>query len=232
MTRFEAEEEHAQSVHTLFSRIARRYDLLNRLMTGGQDVHWRKEVIRRAELKAGALLLDIGAGTGDLAHQAQRQQSASKVFAADFTLEMMRAGQAHGRVANWSAADALALPFAAEVFDAVVSGFLVRNVSNVDRALREQFRVLKSGGHIVILDTTRPGRNILTPLIWLHMHILIPMLGQLLAGESRAYSYLSNSTEAFLTAEALADRMSAAGFRQVGFHRRMLGLIAIHWGTR
>jgi len=226
------EKEHSQYVRDLFSRIAPRYDLMNRLMTGGQDVHWRREVIHRAELKSGAFLLDIGAGTGDLAREAKRQQPNAKVCAADFTLEMMRVGQQYDLFNNWSAADALRLPFADNTFDAVVSGFLVRNVSSVDQTLREQFRVLKDGGHIVILDTTRPRRNILSPLIWIHMHMVIPLVGGLLSGEQRAYKYLPDTTENFLTAETLADRMSAAGFKRVGFQRRMFGTIAIHWGKK
>lgn len=231
MTRF-SDKEHAQYVRDIFSRIAPRYDLLNRLMTGGQDVRWRREVIHRAELKSDSLLLDIGAGTGDLAREARQQQPNVKVFASDFTLEMMREGQKYDSFNNWSAADALTLPFQENTFDAVVSGFLVRNVSSVDQTLREQNRVLKAGGCIVILDTTRPRRNILTPLIWVHMHMLIPLVGGLLSGEKRAYTYLPNSTENFLTAEALAERMSSAGFKRVGFQRRMFGIIAIHWGEK
>lgn len=226
------EKEHSQYVRDLFSHIAPRYDLMNRLMTGGQDVRWRREVIRRAGLKPDALLLDIGAGTGDLAREARRQQPTARVCASDFTLEMMRVGQKYDSFNNWSAADALTLPFGDNTFDAVVSGFLVRNVSSVDQTLREQNRVLKDGGRIVILDTTRPRRNILTPLIWIHMHILIPLAGGLLSGERRAYKYLPNSTENFLTAEALAEGMSAAGFKRVGFQRRMFGTIAIHWGEK
>ncbi len=230
MTQFN-DKERAQFVRNLFSRIAHRYDLMNRLMTGGQDVRWRREVIRRAGLQAGAFLLDVGAGTGDLVREAKRQQPAANAFAADFTLEMMRVGKQHDSF-NWSVADALALPFTDGTFNAAVSGFFVRNVTSVDESLREQFRVLKSGGRIVILDTTRPQRNLFTPLIWIHMHVVIPLVGGLLAGEKSAYTYLPNSTENFLTAEALAERMSAVGFKRVGFRRRMFGTIAIHWGEK
>ncbi|KAF0106384.1 MAG: ubiquinone/menaquinone biosynthesis methyltransferase [Anaerolineaceae bacterium] len=163
--------------------------------------------------------------------EAKRQQPAANAFAADFTLEMMRVGKQHGSF-NASVADALALPFVDGMFDAAVSGFFVRNVTSVDESLREQFRVLKSGGRIVILGTTRPQRNLFTPLIWIHMHMVIPLVGGLLAGEKSAYTYLPNSTENFLTAEALAERMSAVGFKRVGFRRRMFGTIAIHWGEK
>ena len=124
------------------------------------------------------------------------------------------------------------LPFPDETFDAVVSGFLLRNVIDVPAALAEQQRVLKPGGHIVALDTTRPPRNLLTPFIQFHLHTIIPALGRLLSPDGSAYHYLPASTEAFLSAEALAERLMQAGFRQVGFRRVMMGTVAIHWGMR
>ncbi|HAE59651.1 MAG TPA: ubiquinone biosynthesis protein UbiE [Anaerolineae bacterium] len=224
--------EKARYVQDIFTRIAPRYDLMNRLMTGGQDVRWRKEVIRRAGLQQNASLLDLGSGTGDLAREALAQQPAARVTAADFTLEMMRAGRKPGDVFGWSSADALSLPFQSVSFDAVVSGFLMRNVVDSLQALREQLRVLKPGGRIVILDTTRPKRNLLSPFIWIHLHVIIPTLGTLLSGQRDAYTYLPDSTEAFLSAEELAARMVAAGFREVGYKRLMFGTIAMHWGQK
>jgi demethylmenaquinone methyltransferase/2-methoxy-6-polyprenyl-1,4-benzoquinol methylase len=153
--------------------------------------------------------------------------------AADFTLEMMRVGKR--RLAthlDWAAADALYLPFPDEYFDAVVSGFLLRNVGDIHQALREQRRVLKSGGRIVALDTTHPPQNPITPLINLHLHTVIPALGRLIAGDADAYRYLPDSTESFLNAEGLVERMQAAGFLEVAFHRLMFGTVAIHWGKR
>lgn len=224
--------EKARYVQDLFTRIARRYDLMNRLMTGGQDIRWRKEVIRRAGLRPQTRLLDLGAGTGDLAREAAAQQPTARIVAADFTLAMMRAGRKPSDRFGWSAADALTLPFGAETFDAVVSGFLMRNVTDGMAALREQHRVLKPGGRVVILDTTRPRRSLLSPFIWLHLHLVIPALGTLISGQRDAYTYLPDSTEAFLTAEELAARMAAAGFRRIGYRRLMFGTIAIHWGEK
>ena len=221
-------DEKARYVQDIFTRIAPRYDMLNRLMTGGQDLRWRKEVIRRAGLHPRASLLDLGTGTGDLARAALAQQPTAHVTAADFTLEMMRAGRQLTDLFAWSAADALRLPFPAECFDAVVSGFLMRNVADCVATLREQHRVLRPGGRIVILDTTRPRRNLLSPLIWLHMHVVIPALGTLLSGQRDAYTYLPESTTAFLTAEALAGQMAAVGFKRIEYKRLMFGTIAIH----
>jgi demethylmenaquinone methyltransferase/2-methoxy-6-polyprenyl-1,4-benzoquinol methylase len=223
--------ERARYVQAMFSSIARRYDLMNRLMTGFQDVRWRREVIERAHLQPGSRLLDLGTGTGDLAREALSQQPRARVTAADFTLDMMRVGSRSGSL-NWCAADALILPFRDGSFHSIVSGFLMRNVVDLQQAIREQYRLLKPGGHMVVLDTTRPRRNLLSPFIWLHMHVIIPLLGRLISGQADAYTYLPDSTEGFITAERLAAQMAAAGFKEIGYKRLMFGTIAIHWGRK
>ena len=223
--------ERSKYVQSMFTKIAHRYDLMNRLMTGGQDIRWRKQVIKLARLTPNASLLDLGTGTGDLAREALLQEPQAKVTAADFTVEMMRVGKKSGNL-QFSAADALNLPFKDTTFDAVVSGFLMRNVTDIQQALKEQYRALKPGGRIVILDTTRPKKNILSPFIWLHMHFIIPTVGGLLSGERDAYNYLPDTTENFLTAEQLASRMIAVGFKKVDFKRLMFGTIGMHWGEK
>ena len=224
-------KERGEYVQDMFTRIASHYDLMNRIMTAGQDIHWREQVIQRARLNPNARLLDLGAGTGDLAREALKQQPKARVIAADFTLEMMRVGQRNGSL-PWSAADALNLPFGEKTFDAIVSGFLMRNVGDVQQALKEQYRTLKPGGRIVILDTTKPKRNLLTPFIWLHMHMVIPLVGRLVSGAGDAYKYLPDSTEEFITAEEMTARMAAVGFKKINFERLMFGTIAIHWGEK
>lgn len=132
--------ERAAYVQGMFTRIANRYDLMNRLMTAGQDRFWRKVVIRQAALPAdGGLLLDLGGGTGDLGFEALRENPATIAVEADFTFEMLRVGKqhAHAEALSWSTADALNLPFDDETYDAVVSGFLMRNVVDLPRALQE-----------------------------------------------------------------------------------------------
>ena len=226
-------KERGEYVQSMFTRIAHRYDFMNRLMTAGQDVHWREQVIQQARLKANAHLLDLGAGTGDLAREALKQQPDAKVVAADFTLEMMRVGQRQGNGSlPWSAADALNLPFEKNTFDAVVSGFLMRNVGDIQQALKEQYRILKPGGRIIILDTTKPKRNLFSPFVWLHMHVVIPLVGGLLSGFRDAYNYLPDSTEEFVTAKEMVVRMAAVGFKRINFEVLMFGTIAIHWGEK
>ena len=130
-------DERVIYIKDMFARIAHRYDVINRVMTAGQDVHWRREVIRRAKLPPGGFLLDLGAGTGDLTREALRQCSSCRSAAADFTIQMMRVGQSRldqpqseSSRLDWIAADAGCLPFHDQVFDAVVSGFLLRNVGD------------------------------------------------------------------------------------------------------
>ncbi|HSB89229.1 MAG TPA: ubiquinone/menaquinone biosynthesis methyltransferase [Anaerolineales bacterium] len=228
-------EARAAYVRRMFERIASRYDQLNRLMTAGQDRRWRGEVVRRAALQPGERVLDLGAGTGDLALEALRRVPAARVVGADFAQPML--GIASRRGANtgaaWILADALHLPFARATFDSLVSGFLLRNVSDLEAALEEQARVLKpSRGRMVCLDTTPPGPGPLRPLLEFHLRRVIPLLGRWVARDPEAYNYLPGSTQRFLTAEALAEQLQRHGFIGVGFVRRMFGTIAIHWGRR
>ncbi|MEJ5314692.1 MAG: ubiquinone/menaquinone biosynthesis methyltransferase [Anaerolinea sp.] len=225
--------ERAQAVRGMFTRIARQYDLMNRLMTAGMDLRWRKEVIRRAHLRPHSRLLDLGTGTGDLAREALQQEPTSQVVAADFTLEMMRVGlQRHSQPQQWCDADALHLPFPDQTFDAVVSGFLLRNVIDLDTALKEQVRVLRPQGWIVALDTTRPQENFLSPFVRFYMKRIIPLLGRLIAMAPDAYTYLPETSTAFLSAEALQARFEQAGLTHAGFRRLNFGTVAIHWGQK
>jgi demethylmenaquinone methyltransferase/2-methoxy-6-polyprenyl-1,4-benzoquinol methylase len=224
-------DERASYVHNVFTRIAKHYNLMNRLMTGGQDIRWRREAIRCLKLSPGTHLLDLGTGTGDLGREALRQQPAIQLVAADFNLDMMSAGQASGPL-PWLNADALRLPFPDQSLDAVVSGFLMRNVGSLTSALMEQNRILKQGGQMVILETTRPRLSIFTPFVCLHMHFIIPFVGGMISSYREAYRYLPASSETFLYAEELAAQMISTGFKNVGFYRRMFGTIAIHWGKK
>jgi demethylmenaquinone methyltransferase/2-methoxy-6-polyprenyl-1,4-benzoquinol methylase len=224
-------ESHAERVSGIFTRIARRYDLMNRLMTFGQDQRWRRLAVRRAALKNAEYILDLGAGTGDLSLAVLKAQPSALVISADFNPLMLAGAQGKGLTALVTA-DALHLPFKTGLFDSLLSGFLVRNVSDLDRALQEMKRVLKQGGRVVILDTTRPRVNILLPFIRFYLRVIIPLMGTLVTGDREAYRYLPSSTEGFLSTEELAGRINAAGFSEVSYQRLMFGAAAIHWGNR
>lgn len=226
--------ERAAAVRDVFSRIAPRYDLMNRIMTGGMDRQWRRYAIRKAAIPRGGRMLDIATGTGDLAFEALAQVEGVTAVGADFVPTMMTVGQRrpNGERVRWVAADALNLPFADSSFDAVTHGFLVRNVIDIGRAFAEQWRVLKPGGHVVCLDTTPPPDNVLRPFLLFYLTRVIPLIGTLLTGHRDAYTYLPNSTVGFKTPDALADLMCGAGFVEVGYRRFMFNTIAIHWGTK
>lgn len=218
----------------MFNRIAGRYDLMNRLMTLGRDQAWRRFVVAQAAVPRGGRLLDVATGTGDIAFQALAQDAGAEAVGVDFAVEMLRTGRhrPRGQRVRWCQADALALPFQDASFDAVASGYLLRNVGDIAGALREQLRVVRPGGRIVALDTTPPPRNWLRPLIRFHLRIVIPLLGRLVAGDAAAYTYLPSSTEAFYSAEKLANMMVAAGLEDVSYSTFMLGTIAVHVGRR
>ena len=221
-------------VRAMFDRIAGRYRLMNTLMTLGRDRAWRRAVVRDAALPRGGRLLDLASGTGDIALEALRQHPDAQVVAADFSLEMMRVGRRRpgGSRIAWCASDALALPFPDASFDAVTSGYLLRNVADRAGAFREQARVVRPGGRVVCLDTSPPPRSPLRPLVRLHLRRVIPLLGRLVAGDRSAYAYLAASTEGFKDPEELAAAMREAGLVEVRYRRFMGGTIAVHVGTR
>jgi demethylmenaquinone methyltransferase/2-methoxy-6-polyprenyl-1,4-benzoquinol methylase len=227
-------QDRADYVQDMFARIAGRYDTMNRLMTFGQDVRWRQYVIRQANLPAGGRLLDIATGTGDIADEGQRQVPGLRAVGGDFTIEMMQAGQRlPGReTIRWAAADTLALPFPDATFDAVTSGFLMRNVIDVAGAFREQWRVTRPGGRVVVLESSPPKDNLLKPFIKLHLNMVIPTLGRLITGEADAYRYLPDSTQGFQGPDELAATMRATGFVDVNYRLFMFGTIAVHVGTK
>lgn len=226
-------QERNAAAQEMFGRIARRYDLMNRLMTFGRDGGWRRHVVAQAGLRPGDRLLDLGAGTGDIGFEALRQAGRLTVVSADLTLPMMQVGRARpgGDRVFWCGADALRLPFPDAVFDAVTSGYLLRNVSDPLAAFREQARVVRPGGRVVCLDTTPPRRNLLRPLVMAHLRWGIPLLARLVTGDAAAYAYLADSTERFKQPEELAAIMRAAGLDDVRYRRFMFGTMAVHAGV-
>jgi demethylmenaquinone methyltransferase / 2-methoxy-6-polyprenyl-1,4-benzoquinol methylase len=221
-------------VRGLFSRISPNYDFMNRLMTFGMDTSWRRFLLSVAGVPRGGRLLDVGIGTGDIALEALRIDSTVHVTGVDYTAEMMEVGRMRDNAEkiNWCRADAMVLPFPDATFDAVVSGFLVRNVADVRTTIREQVRAVKPGGRVVCLDTSPVRRSILSPFLLFYLKAIIPFLGWLLTGEGEAYRYLISSTMNFIKAETLADIMRDSGLEDVTFKRLMFGSIAVHWGLR
>ncbi len=236
------QSSHGASLREMFSRIAPRYDLMNRLMSAGQDLRWRRLAVEAAELRPGDCLLDVAAGTGDVVFIAQALVPDLHVVAADFSPEMMRVGRgrtdsvrrrANGaRPAGWTGADTYALPFSSATFDAVTSAFLLRNLTRPLAGLREQVRVLKPGGRLVMLDAMPPPDIWLRPVIRLYLIRFVPLLGRLVAGQPEAYRYLPDSIAIFLRPELIGCLFEEAGLEGVYHRSLMMGAAAIAVGVK
>jgi demethylmenaquinone methyltransferase/2-methoxy-6-polyprenyl-1,4-benzoquinol methylase len=218
----------------MFGRIAGRYDLMNRLMSAGQDLRWRRLAVRAAELAPGETLLDVAAGTGDMVFIAQQLVPGVNVVGADFSTEMMRVGRRRrdAHPADWAGADTYRLPFPSETFDGVTSAFLLRNLTDPLAGIREQVRVLKPGGRLVSLDATPPPDNWLRPAIDFYVNRFFPLLGALVAGQRDAYQYLPQSIASFLPPEGIGGLFEEAGLDGVWHRAFMAGTAAMVVGTK
>ncbi len=218
----------------MFDTIATRYDLMNRVMTLGQDQKWRRFVVEQAGDPGDGVALDLATGTGDIAALTATLYPRCKVIGGDFSLNMLKEAQKRFGGANisWQATDAYVLPYPDNSFESVTFGYLLRNVNDVVAVLREVHRVLKRGGRVVCLDTTPPAKNLLYPFIQLYFRLGIPLLGKLIAKDEDAYAYLTGSTMGFYSATDLAAAFAQAGFTEVGYKKFMMGTIAVHWGRK
>lgn len=222
-------EAKARLVRRMFDRIVPGYDLMNRLMTGGMDVRWRKLAAQLAA-PAGKRVLDIATGTGDLAAELHVQRAAA-VVGGDFAGAMLRTARRKlPAVIPLVLADAQRLPFADASFDRVTNAFLLRNLSDLDRGLCEMRRVLRPAGRLVCLEITRPAPGWFARLFGLYFYRLVPALGGAVTGQREAYRYLPNSLTTFPRADILADRLRQAGFSRVDFYRLAFGTVAVHIG--
>jgi demethylmenaquinone methyltransferase/2-methoxy-6-polyprenyl-1,4-benzoquinol methylase len=227
-------DQRKRSIRQMFARLAPRYDLINRIITLGQDRRWRRETIHHLELDGQSRALDVGTGTGELAFQILRLTPQTRVIAVDFTPEMIRIGQKRDRHADisWVIADVSQLPFADESFHAVVSGFVLRNVVDIERMLEEQNRILKPHGRLACLETSPPTKNIISLFIGFYMRYIMPIFGAFISGDRKSYHYLERSTHAFLSPEALSQRFRGANFDGIQCSHHMFGNVAVHWARK
>jgi demethylmenaquinone methyltransferase / 2-methoxy-6-polyprenyl-1,4-benzoquinol methylase len=223
-----------QGVQKMFDGIAGRYDLMNRVMTLGQDQKWRQFVVQKAGNPGHGWVLDLATGTGDIAALVRCSHADSSVVGADFSWNMLQQAKRRFRDKRiiWQVCDANNLPFADNVFEAVTFGYLLRNVNSSLTVLQEVYRVLRPGGRVVCLDTTPPTKNSLYPLVHLYLRFGIPFLGRFLASDKDAYAYLTGSTMDFFTADELVAIFIKAGFSHVDYCKFMLGTIGVHWGEK
>lgn len=216
----------AEGVRRMFDRIAPVYDAMNRVMTAGLDQRWRRATVR-ATVREGDRVLDACCGTGDLAIAA-RKAGAGEVVGIDFSERMLGRARRKAPELEWRQADVLKLPFEDASFDVAVVGFGVRNVEDLEAAIRELRRVLRSGGRLGILEITTP-RGPLKLFYKLWFDRIVPLLGRVLPGGD-AYTYLPASVRRFPGPEALAELLGSCGFRDVEFRRFAGGIVALHVG--
>ncbi len=235
---FKNKASKSQVVRRGFNSIAHRYDLLNDIMTFGLHRLWKREVIHRLSLDKSMNVLDLCAGTGDLGLLAAKEVSQTGLVAAlDFAPRMIKMGKKRSigsKELRWIRGDATRLPFQSNTFDAAMVGFGLRNVESIESALIEVRRVLKPGGVFINLDTAKPEWKILLPFYRAYMSILIPLLGKILAGSEKMYTYLSDSAAAFHSPDKLCHLFEQNGFVETGYayRPRILGGAALVWGKK
>lgn len=235
----ERRRAHAESVRAMFSRIARRYDLLNHLLSANVDRRWRRLVAERVAEHVGgdgSRVLDVACGTGDLSLTISDHAEGAEVTGLDFCRPMLdvarRKADERRRAIPFVEGDALALPFDDGTFDAVTIAFGLRNLASVGRGLGELFRVAKPGGMVCVLEFSRPVVPVLRELFGFYFTRVLPRVGGMVSGSRGAYEYLPDSVSRFPDQAGLAQLMRAAGFERVGYKNLTGGIAALHTGTR
>lgn len=220
-------------VQKMFDRIAQRYDVMNAVMTLGQHQRMRRAAAKLAQPPRNGLALDLATGTGDFAAALQEIEPTVRVIGIDFALEMMRLGQTkyNSRI-PFAGGDMLQIPFADDLFDCSVNGFVLRNVVDVRAAFAEMYRVLKSGGRAVSLEITSPRTPGWKDLFGIYFDHLMPRIGGWLSAQPDAYTYLPQSVRDFYPPEQVSEVLRAVGFRAVSFRYLMLGTMAVYVGVK
>jgi demethylmenaquinone methyltransferase / 2-methoxy-6-polyprenyl-1,4-benzoquinol methylase len=215
----------ADSVRAMFDRIAGVYDVMNTVMTAGLHHRWRSRAVDLAQVGPGSRALDVATGTGDLAIELARR--GASVVGSDFSEGMLARARTKAPGIRWEQADALALPYDDDAFDAATVGFGARNFGDLARGLGEMARVVKPGGRVVVLEITTPRKPPLSTFFSLWFDRVVPLLGRF----DEAYTYLPSSVKRFPGPEALAGVLVGAGCRDVGWVLTGGGIIAIHHGV-
>jgi demethylmenaquinone methyltransferase/2-methoxy-6-polyprenyl-1,4-benzoquinol methylase len=226
-------EEHARRVRDMFARISPSYDRLNHLLSGNSDRRWRRVVVDKLQplVPPGARVLDVACGTGDLSI-ALFESIGARVVGVDFCRPMLELAAQKKPQLSFVEGDALRLPFDDAGFDAVTIAFGLRNLSSVERGLKELLRVLKPNGWLAILEFSRPVVPGFRSLAAVYCNRLLPRIGGMISGSRSAYEYLPDSVSRFPDQETLAAVMRDSGFADVGFRNLTGGIAALHMGRR
>lgn len=227
-----------EQVETMFNRIAPTYDRLNHTLSLGIDRGWRRKAIDSLKPFAPQSILDVATGTGDFAILAARRLQPQRLVGADISEGMMAVGRekvheaALDSIISFQYEDCTALSFATGTFDAVTVAYGARNFDDLDAGLREMCRVLRPGGHLLLVELTTPPRFPMKQLFWIYSHVVMRLIGRVISHDNSAYTYLPESMAAFPQAEQLAPRLKACGFSQVQFKRFTFGLSTMYLATK
>ncbi len=231
-------EEKRRYVGDMFSRIAGRYDLMNALMTFGMDRRWRRQAARRATEGLRGPVLDVATGTGDLALELERMAAPAEVVGVDLLDPMISRAARKGargsrpRRLTFMVGDALSLPFPDGSFGCVTSAFSLRNMPDLELALREMVRVTRPGGRVLSLETMPGTKGVLRPLAGFYFRRIVPIVGAVVTLDVAAYSYLPRSVDRFLSPDALSRLFTAVGLEETRHQPMALGAVHLHWGDK
>lgn len=231
MKKADIAKENPESVRDLFSAIADRYEMVNHLLSGCLDFVWRAAAVRSLSKKGPTLLLDVATGSGDLALAISQKLLGSRVIGADFCRPMLEVARRKG-LHELVEADGLQLPFASGVFDAVTVAFGLRNMASWELGLTEMGRVLRPGGHLLILDFSLPTAPIIRAFYRAYLRLILPMIAGIATGRKDAYEYLAGSIEQFPSGAAMTQMIERAGFQQVSATPLTFGTVSLYMAEK
>jgi demethylmenaquinone methyltransferase/2-methoxy-6-polyprenyl-1,4-benzoquinol methylase len=228
------DDQRAPKVREMFSRLAKRYDLVNDVMSFGMHRRWKREAVRLAlDRRRPARVLDLCCGTGDMSFLAE-ELGASSVVGADFTVPMLsvarRRAREERRRPRFVAADALHLPFRDGVFNAITVGYGLRNVADPAKALREMRRVLAPSGRVVVLDFGKPDNPLASSLYFAYLKTMMPAVGWIFHGDPETYLYIPASLERYPAQRGVERLMEESGLVHVRYENRLLGTMGLNMG--
>ncbi|MBQ9231350.1 MAG: bifunctional demethylmenaquinone methyltransferase/2-methoxy-6-polyprenyl-1,4-benzoquinol methylase UbiE [Prevotella sp.] len=232
------EGEKTTQVEQMFDNIAPTYDTLNHRLSWDIDRGWRKKAIRQLAPYQPQRILDMATGTGDFAILAAEILSPTQLVGADISEGMMDIGRKKVAdkglqdIISFEKEDCLHLSYADETYDAVTAAFGIRNFSDLDQGLKEMCRVLKTGGHLSIVELTTPVKFPMRQLFHIYSHTVLPIYGRLVSKDTAAYSYLTKTIEAFPQGEQMTEILKGAGFSEAKFQRLTFGICTMYFATK
>lgn len=234
----QSEQGKKEQVAEMFNSIAFRYDFLNRFLTAGVDIRWRKKAIRQLKEIQPNRVLDVATGTGDVAIMAHRMLRPKKIIGIDISEGMLSLGKEKIQKLGLTEAiqlqtgDSETIHFPDHHFDAVTVAFGVRNFAHLDKGMAEMYRVLRPGGKLVVLEFSRPSQPLFRKICDFYTHVITPGAGKLFANNKEAYQYLNNSVQAFPEGQNFLNIMHEAGFTQTYLKKLSFGICTIYCGSK